>query len=100
MAEPQGDATKPLRVASEVNGAIFLRQDPDQKRRGNLLGCLCCVALLIAAFIKPLCSLAVHSTTTDLDSYILLVPFISAYLIYILDARNFLESTFPLLVLQ
>jgi exosortase len=78
---PSGEITKSRRVASD--GAIVFRQDPDQKRRGRLLGCLGCIALLIMAFIKPLCSLAVHSAITELDSYILLVPFISAYLIYI-----------------
>ena len=74
IAEPQGEVTKPLRVASD--SSIFIRQDLDQERRrsllGCLLGCLCCTALLIVAFINPLCSLAVHSATTELDSYILL----------------------------
>jgi exosortase C (VPDSG-CTERM-specific) len=81
IAEPPGEITKSRRVASD--GAIVFRQDPDQKRRRCLLGCLGCIALLIVAFIKPLWSLALHSATTELDSYILLVPFISAYLIYI-----------------
>ena len=39
--------------------------------------------MLIAAFIKPLYSLMIHSAATDLHSHILLVPFISAYLLYI-----------------
>ena len=50
------------------------------------MGCLSWIALLIVAFIKPLCSLAVHSVSTDVDSYILLVPFISAYLLF--NVRN------------
>ena len=81
IAKPPGEITKFRRVTSD--GAIVFRQDTDQKRRRCLLGCLGCIALLIIAFIEPLCSLAVHSASTELDSYILLVPFISAYLIYI-----------------
>jgi exosortase C (VPDSG-CTERM-specific) len=80
IAEPPGEITKSRRVASD--GAIVCRQDTDQKWRSCLLGCQGCIALLIVAFIKPLCSLAVHSATTELDSYILLVPFISAYLLH------------------
>src|SRR5215471_15162047 len=57
IAEPQGEVTKPRRVVSD--GAIFLRQDPDQSRRRRLLGYLGFTALLIVAFIKPLCSLVV-----------------------------------------
>jgi exosortase C (VPDSG-CTERM-specific) len=81
IAEPSGEVTKPGRVASEEIGCIFLDRDPDQKRRRRTLGYLCYIALLMVAFAKPLYSLAVHSATTDLDSYILLVPFISAYLL-------------------
>jgi exosortase C (VPDSG-CTERM-specific) len=82
VAKPSGEVTKSRRVASD--GAIVIRQDPDQKRRKRfLLSFLCCTALLIVAFIKPLCSLAVHSATTDLDSHILLVPFISVWFIII-----------------
>lgn len=39
--------------------------------------------LLAALFIRPLCSLVIHVLQSDLHSYILLVPFISAYLLYI-----------------
>jgi exosortase C (VPDSG-CTERM-specific) len=47
------------------------------------LGFLSFAVLLTALFIKPLFSLAVHATHSDLHSHILLVPFVSAYLIYI-----------------
>jgi exosortase C (VPDSG-CTERM-specific) len=40
------------------------------------------VFLLTAVFVKPLFSLATHAAHSELDSYIVLVPFISAYLIY------------------
>lgn len=41
------------------------------------------VALLALAFIRPLIALALYSAETDLHSHILLIPSISAYLIYI-----------------
>jgi exosortase C (VPDSG-CTERM-specific) len=40
-------------------------------------------ALLTAFFIEPLFSLTVGAVNSDLDSYIVLVPFVSAYLFYI-----------------
>jgi exosortase C (VPDSG-CTERM-specific) len=51
--------------------------------RTRVLVFLCFVFLLTAAFVKPLLSLAVHAAHNNLDSYIVLVPFVSAYLIYI-----------------
>jgi exosortase C (VPDSG-CTERM-specific) len=62
-------------------GGISRWRNPDLRQRERLLGCLGCTALLTVAFIKPLLSLVVHSATSDLHSHILLVPFISAYLI-------------------
>jgi len=55
----------------------------DVRQRGRLLGCLGCTALLAAAFIEPLFSLVAYSATADLNSHILLVPLISAYLIHL-----------------
>jgi exosortase C (VPDSG-CTERM-specific) len=52
-------------------------------RRGRLLGCIVFTALLTLGFIKPLFFLVVHAASSDLHSHILLIPFISAYLIRI-----------------
>ena len=49
----------------------------------RFVGFLGFAILLATGFIKPLLSLAVHAAHSNLHSYILLVPFISAYLIYI-----------------
>jgi exosortase C (VPDSG-CTERM-specific) len=68
-------------AAPEATGPISRRRNPDLRQRRRLLGCLACTGLLALAFIKPLFSLAVHAATSDLHSHILLVPFISAYLI-------------------
>jgi exosortase C (VPDSG-CTERM-specific) len=43
---------------------------------------LCWIGLLTAAFAKPLYSLAICAAATDLHSYIVFVPFISAWLLY------------------
>jgi exosortase C (VPDSG-CTERM-specific) len=50
------------------------------------------VAGLVVLFIKPLASLAVYAVESDLFSYILLIPFVSAYLLYILRHRLAGES--------
>jgi len=69
-------------AAPETIGAIVRWRNPHLRQRGRLLGCLGSCALLTAAFIKPLISLVVHSATTGQDSHILLIPFISAFLIF------------------
>ncbi len=45
-------------------------------------GAVGCIAVLIALYFEHLWALIVHAAKTDLDSYILLVPFISGYLIF------------------
>ena len=49
----------------------------------RLTGFLAFGVFLTVAFIRPLTALATYAAGTDLHSHILLVPFISAYLIYI-----------------
>jgi exosortase C (VPDSG-CTERM-specific) len=49
----------------------------------RLIGFLAFGVFLTVAFIRPLTALASYASETDLHSHILLVPFISAYLIYI-----------------
>ena len=49
-------------------------------------------ALLTAVFIKPLFSLAAGAIHSQLDSYIVLIPFVSAYLIY--DRRKGLPKEY------
>jgi exosortase C (VPDSG-CTERM-specific) len=76
--KPTAVLLRPKRLAPCLVGGIR-----DLSQSGRLLGCLSCTALLTVAFIKPLFSLVVHAATTDLDSHILLVPFIFAYLIHL-----------------
>ncbi len=56
---------------------------PDTKSRAHLIGFGICVAVLIAAFIRPLIGLAVYAAHSNLNSHILLVPFVTAYLLHI-----------------
>ena len=53
------------------------------KLSGRNLGALCCVIALIALYCTNLVSLIVYAAATELDSYILLIPFISAYLLFL-----------------
>ena len=50
-------------------------------------GFLAFVALLVIVFAKPLFSLAIHVAGSDLHSHVLLIPFISIYLIYLQSDR-------------
>jgi exosortase C (VPDSG-CTERM-specific) len=94
-------------IRSKLSGeAVGVHQSGDQKPTSNLgpvasatagdaltpnprshdwrlIGFLGFAILLTAGFAKPLIGLAIHAARSDLHSYILLVPFISAYLIYI-----------------
>jgi exosortase C (VPDSG-CTERM-specific) len=51
--------------------------------RKRLTGLIAFVILLVAAFIGPLVSLAIHAAGSKLHSHILLVPLITAYLLSI-----------------
>ncbi len=55
--------------------------------RARLYGCVGCILLTVAAFSRPLARLFDHALRVDLDSYIALVPFITAYLLYIKGKR-------------
>jgi exosortase C (VPDSG-CTERM-specific) len=58
----------------------------------RFVGFLGFAGLLTAVFIKPLFSLAAGAIHSQLDSYIVLVPFVSAYLIY--DRRKRLPKDY------
>ena len=72
-------------AASAVNvradGWTPWRELPRSKRL-RLAGCVGYLILLALAFIRPLTRLTLYAAKSDLNSYILLVPFIAGYLIY------------------
>lgn len=53
------------------------------KRFSRRIAGAVCFGLLILAFAPTLFTLAIHVANSELDSYVLLVPFISGYLVYI-----------------
>jgi len=83
MNTPKAANTKLGPPAPRVIGVLARWRNLNLSERSRLLGCLGFIALLIVVFFNPLLSLVVYAAKTDLDSHILLVPFISAYLIYI-----------------
>ncbi len=65
-----------------IKESIFRHESSGGARR-RVIGCVVFSVLLVLIFIKPLIQLSIHAAATELHSQILLVPFISAYLIYI-----------------
>ncbi len=53
---------------------------PDQLRIG---GSMAWVLLITLAFVQPLTRLMWHAAQSELHSYILLVPFVAGYLLYL-----------------
>jgi exosortase C (VPDSG-CTERM-specific) len=74
-------ATREILITRE--GAKSRIEPPNPEKKWRVWGGVCFAIVLLAAFAKPLLSLINHAAGSDLHSHILLVPFISAYLIYI-----------------
>ena len=82
LIAPEGE--KPRASMDGVSAASPARTPSRQSRLPRrLLGFLFFAAGLIAAFAGSLASLAVHAGGSELHSHILLIPFVTAYLIYI-----------------
>jgi exosortase C (VPDSG-CTERM-specific) len=62
------------------------------ERRSRLKTCALAVVLIACAFAKPLLALVRHASSSDLHSHILLIPFVSAYLLAL--RRNQLPSNY------
>jgi exosortase C (VPDSG-CTERM-specific) len=58
-------------------------QTAESSRSRRLIGFLAFSTLLALGFIRPLTALAIHAAGNDTHSHVFLIPFISAYLIYI-----------------
>jgi exosortase C (VPDSG-CTERM-specific) len=82
--------------AGEKAGASATPEAHTPVRRSRLarrwLAFLFFIVGLIAAFANPLASLAIHAAGSDLHSHVLLIPFVSAYLIY--NRRNHLPKEY------
>ena len=69
-----------------------LRECDLHSQRKRLIGYAVFAALLGLAFLNPLVTLAIYAAGTDIHSHVLLIPFISAYLIYL--RRNELPKSY------
>jgi len=85
MASERGEAT-----ASSVDHRVGSRatwRDLPRPQRLRVVGCAVYCVFLTLAFIQPLIRLMLHAAQSDLHSHILLVPFITGYLLYIQRGR-------------
>lgn len=79
---PAADRAALPPTAARTGWMAHWRNLPAKQRR-TLSAFLIGLGILTLAFLKPLVSLAVYAAGTDLHSHILLVPFISAYLLHL-----------------
>ena len=87
MASERAEETAAPAVDRRGSGWTPWRDLPRPERwRGA--GCVGYLLLLALAFIQPLTRLALYAAQSDLNSYILLVPFIAGYLLYTQRVRN------------
>src|SRR5215468_5477055 len=61
--------------------------DLGRPQRLRVGGCIGYLALLMLLFLQPLTRLMLYAAHSDLNSHILLVPFISGYLLYVHRGR-------------
>ena len=81
MASERAEETAAPAVGQGGSGWTPWRDLPRPERR-RLAGCAGYLLLLALAFIQPLTRLMLYAAHSDLNSYILLVPFIAGYLLY------------------
>jgi len=92
MLKPPAEDTGLTRPGNERVRPSLSWRNARQALHPRVAAFLGFAVLLIAVFIKPLFSLAAGAIHSQLDSYIVLVPFVSAYLIY--DRRKGLPKEY------
>jgi exosortase C (VPDSG-CTERM-specific) len=83
MSSSQQDAAAREIITLTRTGNICASTPPKQRQRWRLWGGACFAIVLLAAFAQPLMALINYAARSQLYSYILLVPFVSAYLLYL-----------------
>jgi len=78
-----GDGALTTALGSASSATAGDERTLDLRQRAAPLRFIAFAVLLTMLFIKPLFSLMTQAAQSELDSYIVLVPFISGYLIYI-----------------
>jgi Transmembrane exosortase (Exosortase_EpsH). len=86
MASELGKAIAASAVDQRGGGSAMWRDLPGPQRL-RMVGCAGYFVLLTLAFIQPLIRLTLYAAQSDLHSHILLVPFITGYLLYIRRGR-------------
>ena len=80
--------TEVVAIASK-RGARARWSDLPQALRSRIRGYAGFLVLLTLLFLQPLTRLVLYAARSDLDSHILLVPLITAYLLYLQRGRTF-----------
>jgi exosortase C (VPDSG-CTERM-specific) len=70
-------------VISTRTGNVSKSTSPRQKQKWRFWSGACFAIVLLAVFAQPLLALLNHAAGSKLHSYILLIPFVSAYLLYL-----------------
>jgi hypothetical protein len=82
MLKPPAEDTELTRPGNQRVRPSLSWRNARQALHTRVAAFLGFAVLLTAVFIKPLFSLAAGAIHSQLDSYIVLVPFVSGYLIY------------------
>jgi exosortase C (VPDSG-CTERM-specific) len=83
MLHPTSRAVVPETIVRAGRRNVSKSTAPSRRKGWRFWTGLCFVILVLAAFGQPLLKLANYAAHSDLHSYILLVPLVSAYLLYI-----------------
>src|SRR5246127_5730984 len=83
MLHPTNRAVVPETIIHSEPGNVSEPTAPSRRKGWRFWAGLCFVILVLAAFGQPLLALANYAGHSSLHSYILLIPFVSAYLLYI-----------------
>ncbi len=86
MASVKGEAAA-TSAAGRHGSASAKWRDLPRPQRSRVGGCAGFVALLTLLFIQPLTRLMLYAARSDLHSHIILVPFITVYLLYLQRGR-------------
>jgi len=81
-SSPKGAAVRETMIPAQA-GKISESTTRNHRRMWRLWSGACFVIVLLAIFAHPLLALTSYATGSQLFSYILLVPFVSVYLLYV-----------------
>jgi exosortase C (VPDSG-CTERM-specific) len=79
---PNGVATREAIIPAQT-GNISRSTPSNHRKKWRFLSGACFLIVLLAAFCQSLLALINYAYNSDLYSYILLIPFVSAYLLYL-----------------